>query len=124
MTTVLEQVEEGHGGEGEAVNEQGFEFALGEMRKYHLQAQLLEFGSFWDFGEGEGREAVDMLTREVNEQVNDDGSEILDHKNRTPIDLGTKIFDGNGASFPQADVDDGGASVRENDGAIAALSDA
>jgi len=124
MTTVLEEVEEGHGGEGEAVNEQGFEFALDEVRNYHLQAQFLEFGSFWDLGEGEGRETVDLWTKEVNEQVNNDGSEILDHENCTPVDLRTEIFDGNGASIPKADVDDGGVCVGENDGAIAPLCDA
>lgn len=41
---VFEDVEEGHGGEGEAVDEEGFQLALEEVQDYHGEGEGLQGG--------------------------------------------------------------------------------
>lgn len=71
MGAVFEDVEGGHGGGAEAVDEEGFELALGEMETDEGEGEGLKVGGA-GAAVGCGRED------EVEERVDQEGAEILD----------------------------------------------
>lgn len=81
MAGVLEDVEGGHGGVGEAVHEQGLELAF----------EVVDH----DQGAGEGLQGgrlgrcrlVDVGSQVVDEGVDEEGAGVFDEEDGAPIDL-------------------------------------
>lgn len=69
MGAVFEDVEGGHGGGAEAVDEEGFELALGEVQADEGEGESLEGG---------GAEAIGCGVEEVKERVDEEGAEVFD----------------------------------------------
>lgn len=82
---VLEDVEERHGSQGEAVDEEGLELALEEVQHDHPEGQGLKGRR----AIVEGGQGVDVRTEVVEEWVNEERAEVLDDKDSTPGDLRT-----------------------------------
>lgn len=82
---VLEDVEERHGGQGKAVDEEGLELALDKVQHDHPKGQGLQ-------GRGaivEGGQRVDVRAEVVEERVDEERAEVLDDEDGTPGDLRT-----------------------------------
>lgn len=82
---VFEDVGVRHGGEGEAVDEDGFQLALEEVQRDHPEGEGLE-------GRGalvEGGEGVDVRAEVVEDGVDEEGAEVFDYEDGAPGDLGT-----------------------------------
>lgn len=85
MGGVLEDVQERHGGQGEAVDEERLELALEEVQHNHPKGQGLQ-------GRGalvEGGQGVDVRAEVVEERVDEERAEVFDDEDGTPGDLRT-----------------------------------
>lgn len=82
---VLEDVQERHGGEREAVDEEGLELALDEVQHDHPERQGLQGRRALV----EGRQGVDVRAEVVEERVDEERAEVLDDEDGTPGDLRT-----------------------------------
>ena len=80
MGGVLEDVKDGHGGGAEAVDEEGFELALGEVDHDEDQRERLEVGCATACGAGVGEV-------EVEEGMDQEGAEIFDEEDCAPLYL-------------------------------------
>lgn len=124
VPAVFEDVERGHGSEGEAVHDECFELALHEMDEHHDQTQGLEIGWWWHSGEGVGRQGVYLRAEKVDEWVDEDGAEVFDDEDGAPGDLRSEVFDCDHAAVAEAGRLEGGLFGRGNERAIAAFGDA
>ena len=85
VSGVLEDVEERHGGQREAVDEESLELALDKVQHDHPKGQGLQ-------GRGaivEGGQRVDVRAEVVEERVDEERAEVLDDEDGTPGDLRT-----------------------------------
>ena len=71
MEAVFEDVAEGHRGVGEAVHEDGFNFALEEVEQHHVEGQSLGWSGL------DKAEAIDKW-------MDEEGTEVLDHVDGPP----------------------------------------
>lgn len=78
MSAILEDIEERHGGGGEAVNKQGLELALEKVQSDQGHGKRLERGGRSQAG--------------VEQWMDDDGTKVLDQKDRAPWDLRSWVF--------------------------------
>lgn len=85
MGRILEDVGVGHGREGEAVDEDGFQLALEEVQCDHPEGEGLKGGGALV----EGRELVDVGAKVVEDRVDEKGSEVFDDEDGAPCDLRT-----------------------------------
>lgn len=87
MRGVAEDVEEGHGLRGEAVDEECFDLALDEVEDGHVGDEGLEGGDGGG-GDGAGVVGVEVGTEEVeNDGVDEERAEVFDYEDGTPGDL-------------------------------------
>lgn len=84
---VLEDVEDGHGRRGEAVEEDAFELALEEVEGGENHEEGLSGGSLGDGGEV----GVEVGAGEVEEGVDDERAEVFDNEDGAPANLRTWI---------------------------------
>lgn len=82
---VLEDVEEGHGCEGEAVDEEGLELAFDKVEHDHPEGEGLEGRRTLV----EGRKSVNVWAEVVEDRMDQEGSEVFDDEDGTPGDLWT-----------------------------------
>lgn len=78
MGAIFEDVEERHGGGGEAVDEEGLELPFEKVQSDEDQGERLEGG-------GRGQAGVEQW-------VDDEGADVLDEKDGAPWDLDTCDF--------------------------------
>lgn len=81
MRAVFEDVEDGHGGVAEAVNEEGFELAFEEVKSDECAGEELEGG-----GGGRGG-GVYCAPEEVEEGVNEERAGVFDDEDGAPGNL-------------------------------------
>lgn len=90
MGRVADDVEGGHGGGGELVDEEGLELALGEVEEEEGEGELLDLGEWAGGVRAEEGGGVDVGTERVGEEEGEeDGSRVLDEVDGAPGDLGT-----------------------------------
>lgn len=78
MATVLEDIDKRHSCERKLVDEEGLVFALEEMEKHHCEGQLL------GYREGRHLAAVDVGSKRVDGEMDEDRAQVLDDKNSSP----------------------------------------
>jgi hypothetical protein len=88
VSGVLEDVEEGHGCIGEAVDEEGFEFALGEVQDDEDHGEELGGGGR---GDVDAVVVVEVWADQVDEGVDEEGAEVLDEEDGAPGYLGAWV---------------------------------
>lgn len=83
---VLDDVEGGHGGGGEAVQEGGLELALDKVRDEHVEANLLHDGGWGGVGAlvEVGVDLGELGADRVEEDVEEDRAEVFDEVDGAP----------------------------------------
>lgn len=85
---VLEDVAQGHGGGGEAMDEHGLKLALEEVQRDHRHGEGLGGGRRGEWVRGRGRVRIeDVGAEEVEERVDEERPQIFDYKDGVPWDL-------------------------------------
>ena len=91
---VAEDVEGGHGVGGELVDEHGLVLALEEVQVEEGEEQPLDLrhGRLGLVLVGPRAEAVDVGAEQGNEDMEEDGTKVLDHEDGAPGDLGACLW--------------------------------